>query len=569
MLLERAFMGDPVNSATKVFIVSLDGATFDVVRPLARQGYMPNLGKVLENGLACELESVIPPVTAPAWTSFMTGKHPSKHGIFDFARLDVDSNSWKINNSQHIRAKTLWQILSEKGKRVIVLNLPYTYPTYEVNGVMVSGWDAPTMRSFTHPAELGTRIFELIPDYGSTLDLSMWNYLPADSNVEFNSFTDKLIRSAEQGAELAAHFVGTEAWDVFMVHFQQTDWIQHKLWSYIEKACYDRSDKTQRVERVRECYRRFDELVGRLMVDSGHPVQIILSDHGFGRYRGLICPNYFLTKWGYFRLQTENESKLKHLFKHSNSTAVRKLYRSLAKTKHSFDAHRSAKKYKSWADMVEETVPRDRFPIDWKYTRVAAVGGSEAAFLYVNVSGRSVTVRGTIDQGMEYEALIAELISRFQDIRDPNSGDKLLARVARGSEMYSSVGEGILLPDLVLMPVDGYVFSTSAADGFVPEISGEGNHRHNGILLLQGDGFRRTVPDFHPYLVDLAPTILHMLGLPVPADMDGRVLQEIFSDARQVHYEDVNNSIAPKATDYTEEEAELIEQRLKALGYVE
>src|SRR5579872_1201260 len=104
---------------TKVFIVSLDGATFSVLRPLAEQGYLPNLSRMMQRGLSAELESVVPPVTAPAWTSFMTGKNPSKHGIFDFTRFCDSDYSWAINNASHIRSKTLWQILSDKGKRVV------------------------------------------------------------------------------------------------------------------------------------------------------------------------------------------------------------------------------------------------------------------------------------------------------------------------------------------------------------------------------------------------------------------------------------------------------------------
>src|SRR5271166_7205419 len=111
----------------KIFVISLDGATFSVINPLIAQGYMPNLSAMMSHSVAAELESVAPPVTAPAWTSFMTGKQPSKHGIFDFSRFNQADYSWTINNANNIQSKTLWQILSEKGKRVVVLNLPYTY----------------------------------------------------------------------------------------------------------------------------------------------------------------------------------------------------------------------------------------------------------------------------------------------------------------------------------------------------------------------------------------------------------------------------------------------------------
>src|ERR1700743_2437668 len=119
----------------RIFIVSLDGATFSIIKPLAEQGYMPNIQALLARSVSAELESVVPPVTAPAWTSFMTGKHPNKHGVFDFTNFNLNTYKWNINNASDIKSKTLWQILSEHEKRVVVLNLPYTYPPKEINGV--------------------------------------------------------------------------------------------------------------------------------------------------------------------------------------------------------------------------------------------------------------------------------------------------------------------------------------------------------------------------------------------------------------------------------------------------
>ena len=558
------------DSANKVFIISLDGATFDVLYPLARQGYLPNLARLMQTGLSAELESVIPPVTASAWTSFMTGKHPSKHGIFDFTRFDPESSSWKLNNSQYIRSKTLWHILSDKCKRVVVLSLPYTYPPYPVNGIMVSGWDAPsTDLNFTYPEQVGKEIFELIPDYGSTLDLSLWNFLPAESSAEFDSFVTKLMRSFEHGVRMATHFLDRESWDVFMVHFQQTDWIQHKLWGYIEDACRKPEDKSERLERVRQCYKQFDEGVGALLkkVEPEQPTVIVLSDHGFGRYQGAICPNYLLQQWGYFHLQAQSESKIKGFFKRSRIPAVRNLYRRLAHMKNSMSGRADAKKYKNWADLANETMPRQKFPVDWSRTKAALAVGSESAFLYVNLKGRSPA--GIVEPGAEYEAIVTELIARFSEVRHPKTGAKLLKQVARGSEIYPAQGEGVLVPDIVLVPMDGFGSSAGLSEGVIVESSDEGSHRHNGVVMLTGAGLNNQIKNFRPYLIDMAPTVLHMLGLPVPSDMDGRVLEEAFQLPQDVRFEDVDNTMIQQATDYTGEEAELIEQRLKGLGYVE
>ncbi len=557
------------DQAAKVFILSLDGATFDVLHPLVRQGYMPNLGRVMENGPAADLESVIPPVTAPAWTSFMTGQNPNKHGIFDFLRFDIHSCEWRINSSQHIRSKTIWQILSDKKKRVVVLGLPYTYPTYEVNGVMVAGWDAPTMSSFTYPAQIGGEIFELFPDYGSALDLTLWNYLPADSETDFNNFVAKLVRSFEQSAALASHFLKTKTWDVFMIHFQQTDWIQHKLWGYIERACRDGSDKTGRLEQVRECYQAFDRYVGRLLeeVVPFNPVRIILSDHGFGSNRGTICPNYLLRQLGYYHLKPQVEGRVKRSFKHSRFRALRGFYRALAESRNAIQGRQAVKKYKSWADMANETVPREKGKIDWLRTKAALVNGSETGFIYINVRGRGPF--GCVEPGEDYDRLVSNLIAEFSALVDLKTGKQLFARVARGSEIYSPETNGVLLPDIVLIPIEGYVVGAGLSEPFLPENGERGDHRHNGVLLMQGPGLKHAVANFHPALIDIAPTILHALGLTVPADMDGRVLEEIFRDSSPVRFEDVDNSRSLDAREYAEQEVELIEQRLRGLGYVE
>jgi predicted AlkP superfamily phosphohydrolase/phosphomutase len=553
--------------ANKVFIISLDGATFDVLTPLANQGYLPNLARLVQSGLAAELESVIPPVTAPAWTSFMTGKNPNKHGIFDFTRFDPTDCKWKINNSAHIRSKTIWQILSEQKKRVIVLNLPYTYPTYPVNGAMVAGWDAPSSASFTYPEALRDEVFKAVPDYGSALDLSLWNYLPTDSQADFDKFIDKLRHSFEQSARLASHFLATQPWDVFMVHFQQTDWIQHKLWGYIERACHDGNDHSERIEKVRKCYQTFDKYIGQLLGETAplNPIQIILSDHGFGGNFGTICPNHVLREMGYYHLQESSQSVLSNSLKRSRHG--RNIIQVLKDAKNIVRGRQALKQYKSWADMTADTVPQEKSFIDWSRTKAAFVNGSEVGFIYVN--GRDRGPFGCVEPGAELETVTDSIITQFRALLDPKTVKRLLARVCRGAEIYSPAVTDVLLPDVVLVPTEGYVVGAGLYEPFVRANGALGDHRPNGVLVLNGPGLHHSCDGFCPRLIDLAPTILHALRLAVPNDMDGRVLEEVFRDPLPVEIEAAEDYQTAGAHDYSTVETELVTQRLRALGYVE
>lgn len=558
------------SSPTRVFIISLDGATFDVIKPLVRQGYMPNIGAMMSTGVSAELESVAPPVTAPAWTSFMTGKEPSKHGIFDFSRFNDTNYKWTINNAQHIQSKTLWQILSDKDKHVVVLNLPYTYPPYEINGVMVSGWDSPFIDgSFSHPSSVSSAILQRFPDYTNNLWISELD--PLRSDAHFNEFTHKLKLGFEQQTAIALDLLAKEPWDVFMVHFHQTDWMQHKLWTYIEQACADPDNHSPRIEATRACYREFDRLVGTLnkQAEPFRPTTVVLSDHGFGRLMGSVYPNFYLKQWGYLSLRSETQDHLtgvRNIFRKSKHKTVRKLYRTLANAKNSISGNDMAQKHDTWTDSTGDVLTSRGATWDWSKTKVAAVYAYQMAFLYVNLIGRGP--QGIVNAGEEYELLVADLISRFKALRHPHSGKHLIHDVVRGTELYPAPGRGILLPDLVLVPVDGYGFSFSIAD-VLPEVSEEGSHRHNGILIVNGDTVALPATEFHSNLIDLAPTVLHLLGLEVPSDMDGRVLKEILTNEASIRYEDIDNSLVRVAQNYMPEETDIVTQRLRSLGYLE
>src|SRR5687767_14762288 len=183
--------------AQRVLIIGLDGATFDVLDPMMASGRMPNLRHLVETGTRGILDSTKPPITPAAWTTFMTGKGPGRHGIVDFEKYDVRTNQLSFNSTYEIREKTIWEILSEKGFRVGSINVPMTYPPRKVNGFMISGFETPSIeKDFTYPRELKDEILRRWPDYNYR---SNWERKTFGGDDLFQRNLTYIERSFEQG----------------------------------------------------------------------------------------------------------------------------------------------------------------------------------------------------------------------------------------------------------------------------------------------------------------------------------------------------------------------------------
>src|ERR1051325_3108768 len=139
----------------KLFVIGLDGASFNVLDPLIARGYLPNLAKLIEGGARASLETTFPPITAVAWSSFMTGKNPGKHGIFEFVMREQGSSRQLAVNASLRQGRAIWDILSAAGQRVIVHNFPCTYPPRPLNGLLIADFMTPRgRRDFTYPPAL-------------------------------------------------------------------------------------------------------------------------------------------------------------------------------------------------------------------------------------------------------------------------------------------------------------------------------------------------------------------------------------------------------------------------------
>lgn len=550
-------MDRPDKRKNKVFIMGLDGGTWDVLKPLMEEGKMPHLSGLAERGMSGVLKSTVTPETASAWTTFQTGVNSGKHGIFDFFQyLPGDYNPLVIS-SQMIPLETIWQILSRQGKKVIVVNVPITYPAYEVNGLMVTCMLTPSVKSnFTYPPELAEEILKVEKDYTIVTTQEVFN------RRTLPEFVDTLISTEEKRTRVMLHLLDKYDWDAAMIHFHSSDPLQHAVYWYLDKTSRYFDPEKYRV--VQKYYRSLDDNIGRLLQVLGpETLKIVLSDHGFSSVYKTININNFLMLNGFMALKNKGPF----------SRLVLALVRLLRRIDDRFIKGRFSFGQRF---ALKEKVRLDKF-IDWPKTKACMINGWLYGFIYLNCIGREN--QGIIPFGEEYEKVRNRIRERLLDIQDPETGKNVIKKIHKKEEIYH--GEFLdRAPDLIVIPEDGYEFSRSflgkPEDLFNKNVikrDHTGNHNRDGIFIFEGSAIDkgRAFPVAH--IEDMLPTILYYFDARIPRYAEGRVLTEIFREGflegRPLQFEEVEGvrHSQKKEDGYSEEEKKEIEKRLKELGY--
>jgi len=548
---------DPVRDlpapAKRVLIIGLDGATWDVLDPLIRRGLMPNLRALVEGGTSGVLRSTVPPITPAAWTTFMTGKSPGTHGIIDFERYNVRTHKLSFNTTNCLASvRTIWNILGDKGLRVGSINVPMTYPPTPVNGFMVSGFETPgTQVGFTYPPQLKSEILRRWPDYTFK---NKWRRRALGGDPLVAENIAAISRSFHQGAAVT-RFCGEQyGWDAMMVVFKLVDNLQHKTWKYLDER--SRNRWPQRTAMTEKCFAELDVAVGELR-DYARQEQahiFVMSDHGHGSLDGRSQPNLLLINWGHLTLRAggaQAKARTGHLF-------------------HRWFVKKKGGKFAAGNIDIEHDLA-----VDFSRTRACVMHAGMNGFLYVNLKGRQQT--GIVEPD-EYEPLRDELRERFLSATCVEPGGRTVTiykAVHKPEELYGCLRTDCQwLPDLLLVPRDGLsvvrkIRGRRPVTWLTPRHM-EGTHRQEGIFAACGPGIAAG-KRFSADIIDSTPTILAMLGVRIPDDMEGRVIEGMFDPP--IHYEsEAAQQVTREVSDdqvYSEEEMQVLTERLSDLGYLE
>ena len=533
----------------KTVVIGLDGATFDIIRPMAEAGRLPVLARLMREGASAPLRSTILPNSFPGWASCTTGTSEGMHGVFAPFIKNPGSYSVRAMSGRDIMTRHLWDLLGARGGRSVVVNVPTAYPPEPLNGLMVTGMLTPGRQSdFTYPATLKGELLRAVPDY-----------IIEPARIPDKHARAEEFRRAIQTRERALEFLMKQGeWDFLMVVFSVLDRAQHDYWADMD-ATHPRHDpKTPAEFRdfIHEIYERLDGAVGRVLERLPADVRVlVVSDHGFCSELYEVRVNEVLAEAGLLVFKSPKTRRQRARLRTLKEKVTRRLF------PRRMNGNVLDKKVQYGSDFLDE--------IDFARTRAYF---AQDKGVWVNLAGREAAGRVTLN---EFAEVADEARMALESLTDPWENQPVFERVLRREEAFNGLWSE-RLPDLVMVPRrDEFVYNERPGYGhvIVPADSTTGTHARDGILIAWGRGVAEDVAfATQPNLRDVGPTALASLGCPLTADMDGRALVELFDGGAEPprtgsSYKDAAQA-AGRSVYNAGEEAELRE-RLRALGYIE
>lgn len=557
----------------RVLIIGLDGASPHLIAQWRER--LPHLSKLIDDGASGVLHSVIPPRSIPAWYCFATGMNPAKLGVFGFSQRRPGTYDYTFANFTHCQAPPFWEWLGRQGIRSAILHLPGTFPPRPLHGVMLSGWPAPLNQGnleYTYPAQIGR-------DVDAFLQRPFEFVSPREVTAENDAeMLPERLRILHMHADAAVALLQRHPWQAAVVVLSPLDRASHQFWRHMD-AAHPRHDPAQAAQfgdALQQVYAAHDAQVGRLLslLDEQDTV-FIVSDHGFGPVYRMFYLNEWLRREGYLTLKDEKSTAGGRRTRWLGRLAA-PLFR-LNERSPAFRRLAAPFKKRALSNFIRDEYVRaqkgglvriNHLPVDW--SRTVAYCPDES-MLYLNLKGRDP--QGIVTPGAEAEAWLQKIEAGLRQIVAPLGQRPLAVRIQRKEKVYSGAHLDAA-PEMIISLDDhrcGVMAELQPGKLWDTQPIWSGNHTMEGAFIAAGPHIAAG-KKIDAGLMDIAPTVLHLLGAPAPAAMDGRVLLDIFQPGSPPRQRDVawDETIydATAGAELTPDEQAQIEKQLRDLGYL-
>lgn len=455
----------------RIAVIGLDGMHWTIIDDFFKHGVMPHLKRLAKNSVRGVLKSTVPPTTPPAWTSIVTGVNPGKHGIFDFVKLTSDFDT-RIVTSNDVRYPRIHEMVAFKELKSVCINLPLTFPILRIkNSVVVSDW-------------LGPKVYF----YPKNIEKYMKNYRPYSilgSDFALDSLYEETTGRVEAVNDLMEKF----GWNLFFVVFMEPDHIFHRRYRLL-------------LEKREETYNIFNEIDKTIDTASGiADLVIVVSDHGFSKYTHSVSVNSYLDKLG----------------------LVAKTYRKATKGIGDLHMHEIEEKV-TGIKRVRTPLPLYKV-LSFKPVKTIIQG------IYKLFTGKNLRSELPYVDPIESKAFSPTVPSFGINVKEKSLVDLIINKlkglegiehVWKREEIYQGPYVD-LAPDIIFLPDfnRGFKIGSTAVSPYVFSKYESHYHHPDGIVLFGKNGMTpKWIENIET--VDIVPTILNYLGLPLPPDTDGK-----------------------------------------------
>ena len=515
------------------FVLGLDGVPWNLVDQWAGAGELEHFSRLIEEGASGPLESTTPPQTALAWPTIATGVGADTHGIYDFQSLR-DDYTHRMASSEERGGTALWEYLSP----AVVGNVPMTYPASELDGAMVTGMMTPEPNDrFTYPPSLKAEIERSIPEYKIGL---RWTEYADDPE----SLVEDLRANVEHRRTLMRLLMDWEDWRLFFFVYTAPDRLQHLCWDE---------------DILLEHYRHLDEILGEVMAytESRGANLFVVSDHGFGPVSRVGYPNRVLEREGYLTRTSDDATR----------DVLRRVGITKSGVEHALDRLGIGRGRlvdvlpDRITDAVARQVPGEHplYDVDFDRTLAFFHGTNN---IYLNRTDQFQ--RGTVAPE-DVDAVKREIKRTLEAFTDPETGDTVF-ELTDGAELFPGDDHA---PALVVRGAEGYRTQSGLSDVTVGETGAmAATHDPEGVFFAYGPsiGSNSRVEDASVF--DVAPTLLHSIGEPIPDEMEGQVLESVLTVDTPPEWRSIETTEASSAED-DDVDYSAVEDRLRGLGYIE
>jgi predicted AlkP superfamily phosphohydrolase/phosphomutase len=564
--MEKEMIG---NSGKKVLAIGLDSASPSLIEQWVGEGKLPVFQRLINSGCYGRLESTVPALTPPAWTSSLTGTNPGKHNIYDFFRV-TPKHGKEIISSKDRKSKAIWNLLHEFGRQSIILNVPLTYPAEQFNGIMVTGLPTPNLhKGFVSPEILRDKVLNLIG--GRKLGIDIIKLLRGDENEflkDIEEVTDRISR-------LALHLINnTFDWDFFMVVFDDLDRLQHVFWHYMDPRhpFYDERKANTYRDAILHFYQYLEKQIeGFLQILGDETILMVFSDHGMKPlYRNFYINNFFMDcGW----LKTKKQMLDLKIILRCIGLSYENINLFLNKTRLQSLVKRILPP-DLWAffrkNLPAETVELELIDwskiLDWDHTLA----------YFCSKTGLGILINR--EKVKNYEKFREEIAMKLENLKDPYTDKYVVKKVHKREEVFN--GPYLFnAPDMLVEPAETYepqevlgkeIFETVNKN----RVPISAIHHKEGILIIYGKSdLKQNLRISNVNIVDIAPTILYSLGLSIPQEMDGRVISEVFTEEflrnRPVQYSNFPLQMENTPGSITPADKATIAEQLRSMGYMD